>query len=136
MTATSALTTRPVERWTPPDLDLAGVLEKLQRWQPFDGSAFLDDVEILLEGVPAEEQVEDFAERLRGYSMLLVDIALAHAAPQDDTTSRLIAQARVVRCEEVPGGFWRAVGLLRRMALALDALHEHLVAIRCMKEAV
>ncbi|MGW1396681.1 DUF6415 family natural product biosynthesis protein [Streptomyces nigra] len=135
MTATSALTTRPVERWTPPDIDLAGVLEKLQRWQPFDGSAFLDDVEILLEGVPAEEQVEDFAERLRGYSMFLVDIALAHG-PQDPVTSRLIAQARVVRCEEVPGGFWRAVGLLRRMALALDALHEHLVVIRCMKEAV
>ncbi|MFB8759400.1 DUF6415 family natural product biosynthesis protein [Streptomyces nigra] len=136
MTATSALTTRPVERWTQPDLDLAGVLEKLQRWQPFDGSAFLDDVETLLEGVPAEEQVEDFAERLRGYSMLLVDIALAHATPQDPATSRLIAQARVVRCEEVPGGFWQAVGLLRRMALALDALHEHLVATRCMKEAV
>ncbi|MFE5190278.1 DUF6415 family natural product biosynthesis protein [Streptomyces sp. NPDC056628] len=135
MTATSALRTRPVERWTLPDLDLAGVLEKLQRWQPFDGSAFLDDVEILLEGVPAEDQVEDFAERLRGYSMLLVDIALAHGS-QDDITSRLIAQARVVRSEEVPGGFWQAVGLLRRMALALDALHEHLVAARCMKEAV
>ncbi|MFE2648001.1 DUF6415 family natural product biosynthesis protein [Streptomyces nigra] len=135
MTATSALTTRPVEWWTPPDLDLAGVLEKLQRWQPFDGSAFLDDVEALLEGVPAEERVEDFAERLRGYSMLLVDIALAHGM-QDSATSRLIAQARVVRCEEVPGGFWQAVGLLRRMALALDALHEHLVATRCMKEVV
>ncbi|WP_454605431.1 DUF6415 family natural product biosynthesis protein [Streptomyces tendae] len=124
-----------MERWTPPDLDLAGVLEKLRQWQPFDGSAFLDDVEILLEGVPAEEQVEDFAERLRGYSMFLVDIALAHGT-QDPATSRLIAQAHVVRCEEVPGGFWRAVGLLRRMALALDALHEHLVATRCMKEAV
>ncbi|MFE1465188.1 DUF6415 family natural product biosynthesis protein [Streptomyces nigra] len=135
MTATSALTTRPVERWTPPDLDLAGVLEKLQGWQPFDGSAFLDDVETLLEGVPAEDQVEDFAERLRGYSMLLVDIARAHG-PQDPATSRLIAQARVVRSEEVPDGFWQAVGLLRRMALALDALHEHLVATRCMKEAV
>ncbi|MFK0127141.1 DUF6415 family natural product biosynthesis protein [Streptomyces nigra] len=124
-----------MERWTPPDVDLAGVLEKLRRWQPFDSSAFLDDVETLLEGVPAEEQVEDFAERLRGYSMLLVDIALAHG-PQDDITFRLIAQARVVRSEEVPDGFRRAVGLLRRMALALDALHEHLVVIRCMKEAV
>ncbi|MFE3638169.1 DUF6415 family natural product biosynthesis protein [Streptomyces sp. NPDC059168] len=134
MTATGALETQPIERWTPPALDLAAMLEKLRQWKPFDGTAFMDDVETVLEGTPAEEQVEDFAERLRGYSMCLVDIALAHA-PQNDTTARLIEQARTVRSEETPGGFWQAVGHLRRMALTLDALHEHLVATRCVKEA-
>ncbi|MFE5191617.1 DUF6415 family natural product biosynthesis protein [Streptomyces sp. NPDC056628] len=134
MTSTSALTTHPFERWTPPDLDLAQVLEMLRAWQPFDGSAFLDDVETLLEGAPAPDHVDAFTERLRGYSMHLVDIALAHA-PYDPTAGRLLAQARAVLSEDIPCEFWPAVGLLRRLALALDALHEHLVDTRCVREA-
>ncbi|MEU4038683.1 DUF6415 family natural product biosynthesis protein [Streptomyces collinus] len=134
MTAVGALPSYPAERWTPPDIDLGLLLEKLQQWQPFAGDAFLDDVTAILEDSPAEDVVEDLMERMRGYSMGLVDIALTHA-PQNDTTTELIAQARAVRSEESPGDYRQAVGFLRRMASIFLALFEYLVATKCVREA-
>ncbi|MFF9158278.1 DUF6415 family natural product biosynthesis protein [Streptomyces sp. NPDC014846] len=133
MSAPGALRGQTVDRWAPPDLDLVAVLEKLRQWQPFDGDAFLDDVGTVLEFSPAEEQVEDLAGRLRGYSMRLVNIAIAHA-PQDATTARLVDRACTLRSEEVPGGFWQAVGHLRRTAWTLADLYDHLIAAQCVKE--
>ncbi|MGW4439150.1 DUF6415 family natural product biosynthesis protein [Streptomyces sp. NPDC004596] len=134
MTAVGALPRYPAERWAPPDIDLEMLLEKLQQWQPFAGDAFLDDVTAILEDSPAEELVEYLVERMRGYSMSLVDIALTHA-PQNDTTTELIAQARAVRSEEFPGDYRQAVGFLRRMASIFLELFEYLVATRGVREA-
>ncbi|MFF7242125.1 DUF6415 family natural product biosynthesis protein [Streptomyces collinus] len=115
-------------------LDLGLLLEKLQQWQPFAGDAFLDDVAAILENSPAEDLVENRVERMRGYSMGLVDIALTHAL-HNDTNTELIAQARAVRSEESPGDYRQAVDFLRRMASIFLELFEHLVATKCVREA-
>lgn len=129
--------TRPVPRWTPPlsGDELATVLDKIRAWQAFDGDAVLDDVAASLDDVPpAEEDVEEIAQRLRGHLMQLVTIALAAEEDQRDTASaRLIEQARTLRAEDVPGGHWQAIGHLRRMGWAVNELLERLVAVRCVK---
>ncbi|MEU2264899.1 DUF6415 family natural product biosynthesis protein [Streptomyces olindensis] len=114
---------------------LTTLLAALRAWTPLDGGALLDDVgKVLDDVVPGEEQVEELAERLRGHLMRLVDVALANEAGEDDQAAELIARARDVRSEEVPGDHWRAVGHLRRMAWVVNELLERLGAIRCLKE--
>ncbi|MER5918470.1 DUF6415 family natural product biosynthesis protein [Streptomyces sp. NPDC001982] len=104
------------------------MLSKVRQWQPFDGGALLDDGGAVLDDyVPAAEQVEELAQRLRGHLMRLVDIAVAAGAEQRDTvTAGLIERARTVRSEDVPGGCWKAVGHLRRMGWTVNELHERL----------
>ncbi|MGW0628505.1 DUF6415 family natural product biosynthesis protein [Streptomyces sp. NPDC002758] len=130
--------TRPVQRWTPP-LDaegLAAVLAKFREWEAFDGEALLDDVAVALDDVvPAEELVDELAQRLRGHLMRLVSIAVAAEAEEDAATAYLIERARTVRVEELPGDRWKAVGHLRRMGWTVNELMERLVATRCLKEA-
>jgi hypothetical protein len=130
--------TGPVGRWTPP-LDrgaLTAVLERVREWQAFDGGALLDDVAVALDDVvPAEECVEDITQRLRGHLTRLVTIAVAAEAEHDEKTARLIERARTVRCEDVPGDRWKAVGHLRRMGWTVNELLERLVAIKCLKGA-
>lgn len=125
-----------VQQWAPADEEtLTTLLTAVRAWTPFDGGALLDDVGAVLDDViPAEDQVEELAERLRGHLMRLVNIALAGEAGEDDQAAELIARAREVRSEEVPGDHWRAVGHLRRMAWAVNELLERLGAIRCLKE--
>lgn len=134
--------TRPVPKWEP-TLDqekAAAFLAAVRQWTPFDGHALLDDIGAVLDDVvPAEDDVEELAERLRGHLMRLVNIALAAEAEQreadrDEELARLIAQARDVRAEEMPGDHWRAVGHLRRMAWSTNELLERLGALRCLKE--
>lgn len=129
---------RPVPRWTPP-LDseaLASVLDRLHGWQAYDGGALLDDVAAALdEVVPAEEHMDELAQRLRGHLMQLVNIAVAAEGEDDAATAYLIARARTVRVEELPGGHWPAVGHLRRMAWVVNELMERMVTIRCLREA-
>ncbi|MFF4795060.1 DUF6415 family natural product biosynthesis protein [Streptomyces sp. NPDC001276] len=117
---------------------LATVLQKVRAWQVFDAGALLDDVAAALDDViPAEEHVDELAERLRGHLMRLVNIAVAAEEGQrDETAARLIAQARTLRTENMPGDHWKAVGHLRRMGWTANELLEHLVAARCLKEAV
>lgn len=131
---------RPVTPWTPP-LDgeaLHTVLDKVRRWRPFDGDALLDDVGAVLDDcIPAEEHVDELAQRLRGHLIRLVTIAVAAEAEQrDETAARLIERARTMSAEDMPGDRWKAVGHLRRMGWAVNELHDRLVAIRCLKEAV
>jgi hypothetical protein len=129
---------RPVPLWTPP-LDSAAltrVLKRIHTWQVYDGGALLDDVGAALDDViPAEEHIEELAQRLRGHLMQLVNIALAADAGEDAATAYLIERARTVRAEELPGDRWKAVGHLRRMGWIVNELMERLVAIRCLKEA-
>ncbi|MFC9916306.1 DUF6415 family natural product biosynthesis protein [Streptomyces sp. NPDC127197] len=127
-----------VPRWRPPlDPDaLRTVLEKVRAWEPFDGGALLDDVAVVLDNVmPAEEYVEELAQRLRGHLMRLVDIAVAAEAEEDKATARLIERARNVRSENMPGDHRQAVGHLRRMGWTVNELLERLVATKCLKEA-
>ncbi|MEW2494024.1 DUF6415 family natural product biosynthesis protein [Streptomyces nodosus] len=130
---------RPVPRWTPPlDGDaLTTVPAKMREWEAFDGEALLDDVAAVLDDVvPAEEQVDELAQRLRGHLMQLVNIGVAtEAAREDSATARLVEQARAVRSEDMPGDHWKAVGHLRRMGWTLNELLERLIAARCLREA-
>ncbi|WP_369276006.1 DUF6415 family natural product biosynthesis protein [Streptomyces sp. R11] len=140
MTAVGQHWIRPVERWAPP-LDgqaLTVLLAKVRAWEAFDGEALLGDVAAVLDDVvPAEQQVDELAERLRGHLMRLVTIAVAAEVEQrDDTTARLMSQARTLRIEEAPGDHCRAVGYLRRMGWITNELLERLVATKCLKEAV
>ncbi|WP_406368289.1 DUF6415 family natural product biosynthesis protein [Streptomyces sp. NBC_00647] len=131
--------TRAVPVWTPPlsPEALESVLSKVHGWQPFDGESLLDDVGAVLDVVvPAEEALEDNCQRLRGHLMQLVTIAIAAEADQKDPeVEQLIERARRLRAEAVPGDYLQAVGHLRRMAWAVDELHERLGAIKCLREA-
>lgn len=112
------------------------VLSKLRAWEPFDGGALLDDMAVVLDDfLPAEECVDEIAQRLRGHLMRLVDIAIAAEAVKDAYAAWLIEQARTVRSEDVPGDYWRAVRHLRRMGWTVNELLERLVATRCLKAA-
>ncbi|GED90682.1 hypothetical protein TNCT6_77670 [Streptomyces sp. 6-11-2] len=116
---------------------LATVLQKVRKWQAFDGDALLDDVGAVLDDcIPAEEYVDELAQRLRGHLMQLVTIAVAAEAEQrDETAARLVDRARTLRTEDMPGDHWKAVGHLRRMGWTVNELLERLVATRCLKEA-
>ncbi len=126
-------------KWTPAmdREDLETVLHKVRAWRPFDAEALLDDVGAALDDVlPADEDVDELVQRLRGHSIQLVDIAVAAEADQKDQEAReLIVKARTVRSEEMPGDYRSAVGHLRRMAWSVNELLERLVAIQCVKQA-
>ncbi|WP_406190946.1 DUF6415 family natural product biosynthesis protein [Streptomyces sp. NBC_01017] len=140
MTAVVQRWNHPLERWAP-QLDgeaLTMLAGKVRRWQVFDGEALLDDLATVLDDVgPAEQQVDELAERLRGHLVRLVTIAVAAEEEQRDAaTARLIEQARTLPSEEVPGDHCRAVGHLRRMGWITNGLLERLVATKCLKETV
>ncbi|EFL42333.1 conserved hypothetical protein [Streptomyces griseoflavus Tu4000] len=127
-----------VRPWTPSlsSGELATVLNRLRSWNPFDGGALLDDVAVVLDDVlPAEEATEEIAERLRGHLIRLSNIAIAAEAERDPAAVRPIEQARTLRCEDLPGDHWTAIGHLRRLGWTANELLERLVAVRCLKEA-
>lgn len=123
-------------QWAPSDeATLRALVAAVREWTPFDGGVLLDDVGAVLDDqAPPEDDVEELAERLRGHLMRLVSIAVASEAEDDAEARRLIQSARVLRAEETPGGYWRAVGHLRRMAWSVNELLERLGALRCLKE--
>ncbi|MEU7278703.1 DUF6415 family natural product biosynthesis protein [Streptomyces sp. NPDC045431] len=131
--------TRQPEKWEPPLTagELKNLRDAVRRWRPFDGTALLDDISDVIDEVPpAEEDLDDLAQRLRGHLMQLVDIASANEAGQkDETAASLIEQARSVRSEELPGDYRTAVGLLRRMAWSASELHERLGDIQALKKS-
>ncbi|MFD8263295.1 hypothetical protein ACFV19_31300 [Streptomyces griseoluteus] len=134
MTATASLQAQTIERWTPPDVDPLAVLEKLRQWQPFDGDAFMYVVGTVLEYELPRSRWRTSpsacaASRMAWWTSL--SRLPRRTTPPPSSSNK----ARAVRAEEAPGGFWQAVGHLRRMALALETLHEHLVDAKCVKEA-
>lgn len=129
-----------IAAWAPP-LDrqaLADLLEAIQRWEPYDGDALLDDIAAVLDDhMPGEDEAIDSALRIRGHLMRLVNLAVTTRAVQDDARlSGLVDQARAVRSEEMPGDHLKAVGHVRRMAWTLNELLEGLIENECLKEAV
>ncbi|CAL9657482.1 hypothetical protein SUDANB21_06845 (plasmid) [Streptomyces sp. enrichment culture] len=139
MTTTAQRWTRPVPAWTPP-LDstaLHDLLERVRDWQPFDGCALLDDVAAVLDDVPPSEgDAVQLAERLRGHLARLVTIAVASEAEQDTAAAQLVLRARTLHADSLPRGRQAAMAHLRRLGWTANELHDRLVAIRCLKEAV
>ncbi|MGW4101806.1 DUF6415 family natural product biosynthesis protein [Streptomyces sp. NPDC004976] len=125
--------TRLMHPWTPP---LSGgqrtTVDRLRGWTAFGGGALLDDVAGFLDDVPP---AEEFAERLRGHLMRLVNITVTAEAKQDTDAAHLIERARTLRTEALSDDRREAVGYLRRMGWTAGELLERLVAVRCLREA-
>lgn len=123
-------THREAEGWTPPlGADaMAHVLTKLRDWEPLDWDAIFEDLaSVLGERAPDCDEVDELAERLRGSLKRLVCIALAgHADEKDQETAVLIKHARILRSHELPGGYWKALGHLRRLGWVTNELLERL----------
>ncbi|MEU9774831.1 DUF6415 family natural product biosynthesis protein [Streptomyces sp. NPDC047968] len=104
-------------------------LAAIRAWQPYDGDAWLDDVGDVLDSVPpAEDRVGELVQRLRGYLMQLVSYAVnSGAEKKDERATALIARARALREEELPGDYPKALIHLRRMGWAVNELHDLLV---------
>jgi hypothetical protein len=124
-------------RWVTDHGAVADLLVRIRAWTPLDGPALLDDVALVLdEGPPAEEQAEEIAERLRGYLMQLVNIALAGGADRGSAYAGvLIQRARALRVEEMPGDSRRAVLHLRQLGWVTGELLDQLVVLHYVKEA-
>jgi hypothetical protein len=115
---------------------LHDLLERVRRWQPFDGCALLDDVAAALDDVPpAEENTAQLAERLREHLARLVTIAVASGAEQDTAAAQLVLRARTLHADSLPRGRQAAMAHLRRLGWTANELHDRLTAIRCLKEA-
>jgi hypothetical protein len=68
---------RPVEPACLPELGTVEMaLAAIRAWHPYDGDAWLDDMGDALDAVPpAEDRVDELAQRLRCYLMQLVSTA-------------------------------------------------------------
>ncbi|MEW2001119.1 DUF6415 family natural product biosynthesis protein [Streptomyces coelicoflavus] len=110
-------------------------LAAVRAWRPYDGDTWLDDVADVLDAVPpAEDLVDELAQRLRGYLMQLVGYALtSEVEKQDERATWLIARAREVREEELPGDYRKSVVHLRRMGWAVNELHDLLAELEAVK---
>ncbi|MFD7505417.1 DUF6415 family natural product biosynthesis protein [Streptomyces sp. NPDC059850] len=111
-------------------------LTKIRAWNPYDGDAWLDDVADALDDVPpAEDAADELAQRLRGYLMQLVGIAIhAEAEKHDAAVTTLITRAREAREMELPGDYLKTINPLRRMGWAVNELLDALVAIGSVKQ--
>ncbi|MFI5814876.1 DUF6415 family natural product biosynthesis protein [Streptomyces sp. NPDC051643] len=128
-----------IAAWAPPlgRAALAELLEAVQRWEPYDGDALLDDVAAALDDVaPPAADVEGLAVRLDRHLVQLVNIAAVAEADQPDArTARLVAWARSAHATTLPAGRTEAVGHLRRVGLLVDGLLERLVETKNIREA-
>jgi hypothetical protein len=131
------MTVQTPSRWATDDDSVANLLERIRTWTPLDGTALLDDVAAVLDGVPpSEEETEEIAERLRGYLMQLVNIAVTSEADQRSKYAEILVQrARDLRAEEMSGDHRRAVLHLRQMGWVTSELLDQLVALKSIKEA-
>ncbi|MFJ1975339.1 DUF6415 family natural product biosynthesis protein [Streptomyces sp. NPDC087903] len=127
---------RSAPRWTPPldSRELYALLAKVQRWEPFDGDALLEVVgEVLYDGAPPADSIDDLAEKLRGHLAQLMRIgAGARVEEEDEQVCQLMGWASGLR-GVLPGEYWQAVGHLRRTAWAVNELAERLAALNCLK---
>lgn len=128
----------PVRAAVPPftEAGLRRVLEKVQRWAPYVDGSLLDDVAAVLDDyMPAEDEVDEHAQRLRGHLMRLINLAVTSKVhEQDQRVADLVERGRTIQSEEVPGDHRRAVGHVRKMAWTLNELLELLVANQCLTE--
>ncbi|MFD9248414.1 DUF6415 family natural product biosynthesis protein [Streptomyces bottropensis] len=115
---------------------VAEALAKIRAWNPYDGDAWLDDVADALDPVALpEDKVGELGERLRGYLMQLVAMAVRYEAEKrDERAASLIDRAREVREQEMPGDYAKSVAHLRRMGWAVNELLDLLVESGITKE--
>ncbi|MFH9439205.1 DUF6415 family natural product biosynthesis protein [Streptomyces rochei] len=126
----------PVEPARLPDrAKVEAALTAVRAWRPYDGDAWLDDVADALDTVPPpEDLVDELAQRLRAYLMQLVRYAAtSEVEKRDGRATRLIARAREVREEELPGDYLKSVLHLRRMGWAVNELHDLLTELDAVK---
>ncbi|MFF3327066.1 DUF6415 family natural product biosynthesis protein [Streptomyces sp. NPDC002889] len=136
--AASASPQRHVSKWEPPLSAAvpAKVAAKARAWQPLNLTAVFDNLdEVLGEQRPAVDDVDEPCERLRGNLMQLCNIAVADPQfPPSTEVLCLVEQARSLRNEEMPGDYWRGLGLPRRLAWTTTELVERLIATRQIKD--
>jgi hypothetical protein len=135
----SASNPRKVEQWAPPlETDtLARVVAKFRDWEPLDRDTIFDDLaSVLGDQAPQDDEVDELAERLRGSLMQIVNIALAGLADEKDQEAAvLIERARTLRSAELPDGYWKALGHLRRLGWVTHELLECLSQTGHLKDA-
>ncbi|MGW1496961.1 DUF6415 family natural product biosynthesis protein [Streptomyces sp. NPDC002402] len=116
---------------------LATVLAKLRAWDPLEADAVFDDLDrVLGDQTPPADQVDELGERLRGALMQLGNISVADPRfPPGDDLLQLVERARSLWTEEMPGDYWKALGLTRRLAWITAELIELLIATRHIRDA-
>lgn len=139
--AKAALPTRPsnpqvrAAPWRPPfdAARLQRVLESARQWEPVDWKQVYRGLDSLLgdDDHPQPTHIdhdaaEELAQRFRGALMQLVHRGLRDDAERDPEAARLIALARELRDEELPGGAQQALGLLRRLGAVTVELVDRL----------
>ncbi|MEV6393473.1 DUF6415 family natural product biosynthesis protein [Streptomyces sp. NPDC051907] len=120
------------QKWEPP-LDPEGlmlVLAKMRVWNPLVLESVFDDLDkVLGDCLPATGEIEELAERLRGALLQLLNITVADPQFQpDEAMAEVLERARHVISLPLPGGYWPAVGQLRRMSWVASTLLDRLIA--------
>jgi hypothetical protein len=112
------------------------VLEKARQWEPVDWVRVYDGLDSLLgdDDHPQPSHIdhddaEELAQRFRGALMQLVNRGLRDSADNDREAARLIASARKLRAEELPGDAQQALGLLRRLGSVTVELVDRLESL-------
>ncbi|MFJ9381382.1 DUF6415 family natural product biosynthesis protein [Streptomyces sp. NPDC101455] len=113
---------------------LRRLLEKVQNWAPYVDGLLLDDVAAVLDDhVPGEDEVAEYAQRLRSHLMRLVNLAVASRVDQRDRgVADLVERGRELWSQELAGDHAQAVGHIRRLAWTLNELLELLVKHQCL----
>ncbi|MDQ0601984.1 hypothetical protein QF037_006329 [Streptomyces canus] len=118
--------TMPRAGWANATADtMVRVVAKLRDWEPLDWDVTFDALASVLDcQAPLDDELEELAQRLRGALMQVVTIAVAGFADEDEEAAVLIARARTLRSEELPGDYWKALGHLRRLGWVTSELVE------------
>jgi uncharacterized protein DUF6415 len=130
---------RPMPERVKPLLEadaLAVVVAKLRAWEPLVVDAVFDDLDrVLGDQTPPADQIDELGECLRGTLMQLGNIAVADPRfPPGDELLQLVERARSLRAEEMPGDYWKALGLTRRLAWITTDLIELLIATQHIRD--
>ncbi|MDN3061309.1 DUF6415 family natural product biosynthesis protein [Streptomyces sp. SRF1] len=88
------------------------------------------------ERAPSSDEIDGLVERIQGSLGRLVTIAIAGNAGTDREAALLIERACDLHSVTVPGGYWKAVGHLRRLGWVTNDLMEHLSETRLIDFSV
>ncbi|MEV5778399.1 DUF6415 family natural product biosynthesis protein [Streptomyces antimycoticus] len=123
-----------LSRLEPEASTLLRVLHGLRGWDPLDGHQVLEDLANVLDSqAPAEHELDELDRRLRVTVRQLANIALA-TDQRHQPAAELIERANFLCSEVRPGGYWQAVGRLRRLGWVANALLEQLPKVAAQLE--
>ncbi|GAA1668940.1 DUF6415 family natural product biosynthesis protein [Streptomyces yatensis] len=124
-----------LSRLEPEASTLLRVLHGLRGWDPLDGHQVLEDLANVLDSqAPEEHELDELDRRLRVTVRQLANIALA-TDQQQQSVAELIEWAHLLCSEVRPGGYWQAVGQLRRLGWLTSALLEQLPKVAAQLES-